>query len=101
MPRKFKYLEAGCLQVNLMSSSAQINQLNILYSTILYFAFVKFSCICYVQQEEKTKNPRKRAHLDDYFKKGDQKATKILSKKAKTSDEGIPGIKTVDNSRQN
>ena len=27
MPRIFKHLEAGCLQVNLMSTSAQINQL--------------------------------------------------------------------------
>ena len=34
MPRIFKYLEAGCLQVNLMSTSAQINQLKY---TILYY----------------------------------------------------------------
>ena len=36
MPRIFKHLEAGCLQVNLMSTSAQINQLKyiILYYTI-------------------------------------------------------------------
>ena len=34
MPRIFKPLEAGCLQVNLMSTSAQINQLK--YTTILY-----------------------------------------------------------------
>ena len=27
MPRVFKHLEAGCLQVNLMSTSAQINHL--------------------------------------------------------------------------
>ena len=27
MPRIFKILEAGCLQVNFMSTSAQINQL--------------------------------------------------------------------------
>ena len=27
MPRIFKHLEAGCLQVNPMSTSAQINQL--------------------------------------------------------------------------
>ena len=27
MPRIFKHFEAGCLQVNLMSASAQINQL--------------------------------------------------------------------------
>ena len=27
MPRIFKHLEASCLQVNLMSTSAQINQL--------------------------------------------------------------------------
>ena len=37
MPRIFKHLEAGCLQVNLMSTSAQINQLKytILKYTIL------------------------------------------------------------------
>ena len=34
MPRVFKHLEAGCLQVNLMSTSAQINQLKY---TILYY----------------------------------------------------------------
>ena len=34
MPRLFKHLEAGCLQVNLMSTSAQINQLTY---TILYY----------------------------------------------------------------
>ena len=34
MPRIFKHLEAGCLQVNLMSTSAQINQLK---HTILYY----------------------------------------------------------------
>ena len=33
MPRIFKHLESGCLQVNLMSTSAQINQLKY---TILY-----------------------------------------------------------------
>ena len=33
MPRIFINLEAGCLQVNLMSTSAQINQLK--YTTIL------------------------------------------------------------------
>ena len=33
MPRIFKHLEAGCLQVNFMSTSAQINQLKY---TILY-----------------------------------------------------------------
>ena len=39
MPRIFINLEAGCLQVNLMSISAQINQLKytILYYTILYY----------------------------------------------------------------
>ena len=31
MPRIFINLEVGCPQVNLMSTSAQINQLNILY----------------------------------------------------------------------
>ena len=34
MPRIFINLEAGCLQVNLMSTSAQINQLKY---TILYY----------------------------------------------------------------
>ena len=34
MPRIFKHLEAGCLQVNLMSTSDQINQLK---HTILYY----------------------------------------------------------------
>ena len=34
MPRIFKHLEAGYLQVNLMSTSAQINQLK---HTILYY----------------------------------------------------------------
>ena len=39
MPRKIKHLEAGCLQVNLMSTSVHINQLKytILYYTILYY----------------------------------------------------------------
>ena len=38
MPEIFKNLEADCLQVNLMSTSAKINQLKytILYYTILY-----------------------------------------------------------------
>ena len=38
MPRIFINLEAGCLQVNLMSTSAQINQLKytILYYTIFF-----------------------------------------------------------------
>ena len=34
MPRIFKQLEAGCLQVNLMSTCAQMNQLKY---TILYY----------------------------------------------------------------
>ena len=34
MPRIFKHLEAGYLQVNLMSTSAQINQVKKLYYTI-------------------------------------------------------------------
>ena len=39
MPTIFKHLEAGCLQVNLMSTSAQINQLKytILYYIKLYY----------------------------------------------------------------
>ena len=42
MPRVFKHLEANCLQVNLMSTSAQINQLKytILYYIILYYPSV-------------------------------------------------------------
>ena len=39
MPRIFINLEAGCLQVNLMSTSTQINQLK--YTTILYYEFVE------------------------------------------------------------
>ena len=35
MPRRFINLEAGCLQVNLMSTSAQINQLK--YTILLYY----------------------------------------------------------------
>ena len=35
MPRVFKHLEAGCLQVNLMSTSAQINQQQIYYTILL------------------------------------------------------------------
>ena len=38
MPRIFKHLEAGCLQVNLMSTSAQINQLKY---TILYYTITQ------------------------------------------------------------
>ena len=34
MPRIFKHLETGCLQVNLMSTSAQINQLK--YTIYIY-----------------------------------------------------------------
>ena len=34
MPRIFKHLEAGCLQVNLISTSAQINQLK--YAVLYY-----------------------------------------------------------------
>ena len=40
MPRIFKHLEAGCIQVNLMNISAQINQLKytLIYYTIYYLA---------------------------------------------------------------
>ena len=38
MPRIFINLEAGCLQVNLMSTSTQINQLKY---TILYYTITK------------------------------------------------------------
>ena len=41
MPRLFIYLEAGCLQVNLMSTSAQINQLKY---TILYYTLKRYDC---------------------------------------------------------
>ena len=41
MPRIFINLEAGCLQVNLMSTSAQINQLKIYYTTISKQAFLR------------------------------------------------------------
>ena len=34
MLRIFKHVEAGCLQVNIMSTSAQINQLK--YTTLYY-----------------------------------------------------------------
>ena len=37
MPRIFKHLEAGWLQVNLMSTSAQINQLKY---TVLYYTTI-------------------------------------------------------------
>ena len=42
MPRIFINLEAGCLQVNLMSISAQINQLKytILYIYIYIYIFI-------------------------------------------------------------
>ena len=40
MPRIFKHLEAGCLQVNLMSTTAQINQLKY---TILYYIDIRLS----------------------------------------------------------
>ena len=41
MPRIFINLEAGCRQVNLMSTSAQINQLKY---TILYYTSVITIC---------------------------------------------------------
>ena len=41
MQRIFKHLEAGCLQVNLMSTNAQINQLKY---TILYY-----TTTCYME----------------------------------------------------
>ena len=40
MPRIFINLEAGCLQVNLMSTSTQINQLKY---TILYYTSTDLS----------------------------------------------------------
>ena len=42
MPRIFINLEAGCLQVNLMSASAQINQLK--YNILTAVSTVKGSC---------------------------------------------------------
>ena len=49
MPRIFKHLEAGCLQVNLMSTSPQINQLKstILYYTNSNYLFVKYISLQY------------------------------------------------------
>ena len=41
MPRIFKHLEAGCLQVNLMSTSAQINQLK--YTILLYYTILRWT----------------------------------------------------------
>ena len=43
MPIIFKHLEAGCLQVNLRSTSAQINQLKytILYTYRLLLYFIQ------------------------------------------------------------
>ena len=38
MPRIFINLEAGCLQVNLMSTSTQINQLK--YTILYYYIYV-------------------------------------------------------------
>ena len=47
MPRIFINLEAGCLQINLMSTSTQINQLKytILYYTILYYTILYYTMI--------------------------------------------------------
>ena len=47
MPRIFINLEAGCLQVNLMSTSTQINQLKytILYYTIYTFKRLKLTSL--------------------------------------------------------
>ena len=39
MPKIFINLEAGCLQVNLMSTSTQINQLK--YTILLYYTILK------------------------------------------------------------
>ena len=41
MPRIFKHLEAGCLQVNLMSTSAQINKLK--YTILYYTLFIRWN----------------------------------------------------------
>ena len=42
MPRRFKHLEAGCLQVNLMSTSAQINQHK--YTILYYTNYIEIVC---------------------------------------------------------
>ena len=49
MPRVFVNLEAGCLQVNLMSTSAHINQLKytILYYTILHYTILYYTILYY------------------------------------------------------
>ena len=44
MPRIFKHLEAGCLQVNLMSTSVQINQLK--YTILLYLLINQTLYLC-------------------------------------------------------
>ena len=46
MPRVFINLEAGCLQVNLMNTSAKINQLKY---TILYYTILYYTILCYAQ----------------------------------------------------
>ena len=52
MPGIFKYLEAGCLQVNLMSTSAQINQL-------IYYTILLSQCTCFAHAQ----NARENTHI--------------------------------------
>ena len=47
MPRIFKHFEAGCLQVNLMSTSAEINQVKNMY-TILYIIYINTYIYIYI-----------------------------------------------------
>ena len=46
MPRIFKHLEAGCLQVNLMGTNAQINQLK--YAILLYYTTLYYTIYIYI-----------------------------------------------------
>ena len=52
MPRIVINLEAGCLQVNLMSTSAQINQLK--YTILIYYTNTAYRCYIENQQRHLT-----------------------------------------------
>ena len=49
MPRIFKHLKLGCLQVNLMSTSAQINQLK--YTIYIYIKNNNLSITAKIQRQ--------------------------------------------------
>ena len=57
MPRVFINLEAGCLKVNLMSTSAQINQLKY---TILYYT-IDICYACGSADHQENARPTKRS----------------------------------------